>query len=685
LPNGTSAQQFWHSTKRDRVVFVQDIPAELVCPVCDDVFDDPCAAPTCGHLLCRSCIATTAGETGRCFTCSRTAHPDDFVKDSGTAIKVGDTRCFCRNAVGVRTREDVSNRKSERAGTPAHATKTKAEQNPEVFVRRSDFHETACSRTVPLRELDDHEQECEFQTLMCDVCDEEGDVEVEVRLSPGKPENNPATENENNPANENENKLAEENSNLKETPPARLPIDGLITTPARCGFACLRRDMPSHQATCGHREVSCPYASKSGGTLCRWVGAARRARTKHAETCVAAPTPCPNGCGLLISASDLATHTRTVCQMQDIACASPDAEAGSQSGFDGNQKAWCDARCATVVKRKDLGKHRREACAFARAARCRLCRDLVSLRSASGHASERCARARRLCPNECGVSLPLGGDALREHDETVCQNAFAECPYKRCELCLSPNPGRLCAYTRLTLFFYYKSLGCFSVKRLTRRTLEEHLRHATGAHAELVRVGLLNAKTRSDSFRREVDSHRNTITADAEKTRAETSAYLESRLAGAVENAETARAEDTKTRTELKNGVSVLAAAITDLSQTTSGRMLELFDDIRDLRREFEAFKSVSETQIATLRIAVDAQADKAVSLFAQVSAQRDDAIGAHHALVTKVLEEEKHVWRADIDTQARVLREDLEGYKLGVNAKMRDAWDALRAAGRRF
>ena len=34
---------------------------------------------------------------------------------------------------------------------------------------------------------------------------------------------------------------------------------------------------------------------------------------------------------------------------------------------------------------------------------------------------------------------------------------------------------------------------------------------------------------------------------------------------------------------------------------------------------------------------------------------------------------------------QARALREDLEAYKLGVNAKMRDAWDAIRAAGRTF
>ena len=70
---------------------------------------------------------------------------------------------------------------------------------------------------------------------------------------------------------------------------------------------------------------------------------------------------------------------------------------------------------------------------------------------------------------------------------------------------------------------------------------------------------------------------------------------------------------------------------------------------------------------------------------FEEVGKQRYDAVGAHHALVTRALEEEKDQWRADIDVQARALREDLEAYKLGVNAKMRDAWDAIRAAGRMF
>ena len=85
---GTSAR-FFHSTKRDRVVFVEEISPELVCPACDDVFEDPHAAP-CGHSVCLACIPSTAGQTGRCFSCAQPADPDDFAADSVLAIRVGD-------------------------------------------------------------------------------------------------------------------------------------------------------------------------------------------------------------------------------------------------------------------------------------------------------------------------------------------------------------------------------------------------------------------------------------------------------------------------------------------------------------------------------------------------------------------------------------------------------------------
>ena len=651
---GTSAR-FFHSTKRDRVVFVEEIPPELVCPACDDVFDDPHVAP-CGHSVCRACISTMVGQTDRCFLCAEPAYPDDFVVDSVLALRVGDARCFCRNAIGVKVLENATNSRTHSLASDSGGSSV-ASHKPriEVYVRKDDFHETACSSCVPLRDLDDHEAACEFSTLVCGMCDEDEDedevvdVGISANLSPSKEPLHRGDLGDDGLAADS----GGTGSAAEQSAAAKVPPPFLKPPPTPCGFACLRRDMPSHMAECGHRQVDCPYGTKRG--TCRWRGAARRARTTHAKTCVAAPRPCPNGCGLRVSAEDLEKHKETTCSMQLIACGAPDAEAG-QGGPDGEHQSWCDARCSSMVRRKDLGKHRRGSCNFARAAKCRLCRELVSVRSAGSHAAERCPRARRACPNSCGVTLPLGERALRVHLDEVCLNAPAECPYA--------------------------SLGC-TTKRLTRKTREEHLRHATGAHAELIRVGLVAAKLRSDAFRKEVDDHRVTLYADAEKMRAETSEYLDTRLLDAAAAAEAARAEDARTRDALRAETAALGAAMTDLSATTSGRMLDLFNDVRELRQELEAFKSASESQISLLRRAVDASGDKTQALFEEFGKQRDDAVGAHHALVSRALEEEKDQWRADIDAQARALREDLDTYKLGVNAKMRDAWDAIRGLGR--
>ena len=81
---------------------------------------------------------------------------------------------------------------------------------------------------------------------------------------------------------------------------------------------------------------------------------------------------------------------------------------------------------------------------------------------------------------------------------------------------------------------------------------------------------------------------------------------------------------------------------MTDLGATTAGRMLDLFDDMRVLRLEFEAFKRASEARIDRLRKAAEASGDEAQALFEEVGKQRDDAVGAHQTLVARALEEEK-------------------------------------------
>ena len=68
---GTDAV-FYHSTKRDRIVFVDEVPPGLICPVCRDVFQEPRIAP-CGHSLCDACVQKVNRQTGKCYSCSAKA------------------------------------------------------------------------------------------------------------------------------------------------------------------------------------------------------------------------------------------------------------------------------------------------------------------------------------------------------------------------------------------------------------------------------------------------------------------------------------------------------------------------------------------------------------------------------------------------------------------------------------
>lgn len=97
---GTDAV-FYHSTNRDRVVFVDEVPPGLICPVCRDVFLEPRIAP-CGHSLCDACVQKVNRQTGKCFSCSAAADPDDFMVDNVSGVQLGDLRVLCRNALGLR-------------------------------------------------------------------------------------------------------------------------------------------------------------------------------------------------------------------------------------------------------------------------------------------------------------------------------------------------------------------------------------------------------------------------------------------------------------------------------------------------------------------------------------------------------------------------------------------------------
>ena len=58
-------------------------------------------------------------------------------------------------------------------------------------------------------------------------------------------------------------------------------------------------------------------------------------------------------------------------------------------------------------------------------------------------------------------------------------------------------------------------------------------------------------------------------------------------------------------------------------------------------------------------------------------------ALGKYEKTVDRALEDEERRWRADVDRQTRALRGEFEDYKFGVEAKMRELWEAMRSAGR--
>ena len=132
-----------------------------------------------------------------------------------------------------------------------------------------------------------------------------------------------------------------------------------------CGFVCVLRDMPFHRSTCDNRVTNCSFA----GFGCEWRGSVRRPDA-HRRACRFQPRPCPNGCGAEVSVGSMMMKHLDVCPFGEVACDAPDAEEDPDDP--------APARCAAVVRRRDLARHRKEECEFARASRCRRCRALVS-------------------------------------------------------------------------------------------------------------------------------------------------------------------------------------------------------------------------------------------------------------------------------------------------------------------
>ena len=126
-------------------------------------------------------------------------------------------------------------------------------------------------------------------------------------------------------------------------------------------------------------------------------------------------------------------------------------------------------------------------------------------------------------------------------------------------------------------------------------------------------------------------------------------------------------------------------ALATDQSSTYSEQILEMFGDLTDLRREFEAFRRRTDAEVSALRVRVDADKSRAEELFEEVSAARGDAVGQYRESVTRALADGEAQWASDVDRQTRALRGEFDDFKFGVNAKLRELWDSVKTVGRHF
>lgn len=641
---GTDAV-FYQSTKRDRVVFVDEVPSGLVCPVCRDVFIAPKIA-TCGHPVCEECVRKVVKQTGKCFSCSAFVDHNDYLPDDLSEVKLGDLKVLCRHALGLRDAQQEDEEEvdldEDEAAAAARIKRREGRSAVEVFVRFEDFDDTACSLALPLRDLDRHGETCEFRPLMCDLCDmeeEEKDDDDDDEI--GKENGDP-------PSSMSMSKLG-----------VRGDVGGI------CGFNCMLRDMPHHRTTCENRLVNCTFANFG----CRWRGSFRRL-SAHGSQCRVRPRLCPNGCGAQVSVGPMMKRHLDMCPMGEVACDAPDAEAdlaicrpvedAEEGDITGalvtvGEHPDLAKKCTAVVRRVDLKRHRMEHCEFARAAKCRRCHKLVSARSLQSHELTRCTAAEELCPEGCG--MVLSRTAVKRHLEVACVKVREDCAFK--------------------------PLGCTA--RVERGEMAAHMHRASGQHLELLRRGLLDARSRGEAFRMEIDAHREDIAHQLERRRNDAMETLTRKEESVREYVETAKEEDAKARKVLAGKVDVLKRAMADQSSTYSGQLLDMFTDISELRNDFERFKTRCEDDMRALRKDVDSNRVKAEALFSEVTEERGDAVGAYKEHVNRALEDEEKQWQIDVDKATRRLRAEFDDYKFVVNEKMREVWDAVRVAGRRF
>ena len=141
----------------DRSLFIDEVPADCLCAICQDVLDSPKETLTCQHAFCEECIVNWLDKHKSCPTCRCPLSYNDLItlhriwKD-----KLNKLQLHCLNSY-VGCREVMSLHELEKHKTVC------------LYVRVSCPH-SPCNKIIERGHIQTHVSNCSYRKMACTTC-----------------------------------------------------------------------------------------------------------------------------------------------------------------------------------------------------------------------------------------------------------------------------------------------------------------------------------------------------------------------------------------------------------------------------------------------------------------------------------------------------------------------------------
>lgn len=141
----------------DRSLFIDEIPADCLCAICQDVLDNPKETLTCQHAFCEECIMNWLDKHRSCPACRCPLSCNDLItlhriwKD-----KLNKLQLHCLNSY-VGCREVMPLYELEKHNTVC------------LYVRVSCPH-SPCSKIIERGHIQEHVSNCNYRKMTCTTC-----------------------------------------------------------------------------------------------------------------------------------------------------------------------------------------------------------------------------------------------------------------------------------------------------------------------------------------------------------------------------------------------------------------------------------------------------------------------------------------------------------------------------------